>query len=127
MILDDIDDDGGDDKFEDAVDGGDTEQLKLKQRSFEFKFKVDTLKGSLYRSDPDRRKPDTLLVELVAERFGLEFYTRPYDMAAEVFLGSVTVDDFVDNPRQNSNPLYLLGTTKICRPAVAWYMSNTSG
>lgn len=96
VLLDDMDED--DDNFEDATDGADAEQLRIKQRSFEFKFKVDTLKGSLYRSDPDRKKPDALLVELVAERFDLEFYTRPFDMAAEVSLGSLTVDDFVDNP-----------------------------
>ncbi|KAF5009616.1 hypothetical protein FDECE_4176 [Fusarium decemcellulare] len=96
VVLDDMDED--DDDFEDATDGTGADQLRSQQRIFEFKFKVDTLKGSLYRSDPDQRKPDTLLVELVAERFGLEFYTRPYDMAAEVSLGSVTVDDFVDNP-----------------------------
>ena len=97
VILNDMDDDNDDD-FEDATDGAENEHLKVQQRSFEFKFKVDTLKGSLYKSDPDRRKPDSLLVELVAERFDLEFYTRPYDIAAEVSLGSVTVDDFVDNP-----------------------------
>jgi vacuolar protein sorting-associated protein 13A/C len=96
VILEDIDDD--DDDFEDAEDGGHGEQFKMQQRSFEFNFKVDTLKGSLYRSDPSRAKHDVLLVELVAERFDLSFYTRPYDMAAEVSLGSVTVDDFVDNP-----------------------------
>ncbi|KAF5020391.1 hypothetical protein F66182_7578 [Fusarium sp. NRRL 66182] len=96
VVLDDMDED--DDAFEDAQDGGGAEQLRVQQRMFEFKFKVDTLKGSLYRSDPDGQKPDSLLVELVAERFGLEFYTRPFDMAAEVSLGSVTVDDFVDNP-----------------------------
>lgn len=96
VVLNDMDDD--DDDFEDAEDGADKEQLKMKQRSFEFKFKVDTLKGSLYRSDPDKKKPDALLVELVAEGFDLEFYTRPYDMAAEVSLRSLTVDDFVDNP-----------------------------
>ncbi|GKT49685.1 vacuolar protein sorting-associated protein 13C [Colletotrichum spaethianum] len=54
--------------------------------------------GSLYRSDPDKKKPDQLLVELVAENFDLLFYLRPYDMNAEVSLGSVTMDDFVDNP-----------------------------
>ncbi|KAM5373472.1 hypothetical protein ACJZ2D_006966 [Fusarium nematophilum] len=96
VVLDDMDED--DDDFEDANDGGGAEQLRVQQRIFEFKFKVDTLKGSLYKSDPDKRKPDSLLVELVAERFDLEFYTRPYDMAAEVSLGSVSVDDFVDNP-----------------------------
>lgn len=96
VVLDDVDDDNDD--FEDADDGNDKESLKIQQRNFEFKFKVDTLKGSLYRSDPDRRKPDALLVELVAEKFNLEFYARPFDIAAEVSLGSVTVDDFVENP-----------------------------
>lgn len=96
VILDDMDED--EDDFEDATDGVDPQHLKIHQRSFEFNFKVDTLKGSLYRSDPDKKKPDTLLVELVAERFDLAFYTRPFDMAAEVSLGSVTVEDFVDNP-----------------------------
>ncbi|KAL0934633.1 vacuolar protein sorting-associated protein vps13 [Colletotrichum truncatum] len=97
IVIDEDDDDS--DEFEDADGGRDNkEQLKLQQRSFEFKFKVDTLKGSLYRSDPDKKKPDALLVELVAENFDLLFYLRPYDMSAEVSLGSVTMDDFVDNP-----------------------------
>ncbi|EQB44694.1 hypothetical protein CGLO_16538 [Colletotrichum gloeosporioides Cg-14] len=97
IVIDDEDEDS--DEFEDADGGRDNkEQLKLQQRSFEFKFKVDTLKGSLYRSDPDKKKPDALLVELVAENFDLLFYLRPYDMSAEVSLGSVTIDDFVDNP-----------------------------
>lgn len=94
VVLDDLDDD--DDDFEDASDGADDEHLKIQQRIFQFNFKVDTLKGSLYRSDPEKMKPDTLLVELVAERFDLEFYTRPYDMVAEVSLGAVTMDDYVD-------------------------------
>lgn len=97
VVLDDIDDDD-DDSFEDAEDGSDNDQLRIQQRNFEFKFEVGTLKGSLYKSDPERKKPDALLVELVAERFSVEFYSRPYDIAAEVSLGSVTVDDFVDNP-----------------------------
>lgn len=98
VILEDIDDEDEDDDFEDAEDGVHGDHFKMQQRSFEFNFKVDTLKGSLYRSDPSRAKHDVLLVELVAERFDLSFYTRPYDMAAEVSLGSVTMDDFVDNP-----------------------------
>ncbi|KAG6015320.1 hypothetical protein E4U54_003712 [Claviceps lovelessii] len=96
VVLEDFDDD--DDTFEDATDGGDLEHLNFQQKSFEFNFKVDTLKGSLYKSDPDHLKPDALLVELVAERFDLAFYTRTYDMAAEVSLGSLVVDDFVENP-----------------------------
>lgn len=96
VVLEDIDDENED--FEDATDGGNGQHLKIQQRSFEFNFKVDTLKGSLYKSDPDRVKSDTLLVELVAERFDLIFYTRTYDMAAEVSLGSVAIEDFVENP-----------------------------
>lgn len=86
------------DKFVDALSGMDRLKLGMKQRIFQLKFTVDTLRGSLYRSDPARKKPDQLLVELVAESFGFEFYNRQYDMAAEVSLGSVTVDDFVENP-----------------------------
>jgi vacuolar protein sorting-associated protein 13A/C len=98
IILNDDELDHDHDKYEDAKDGSANEQLKIQQRSFEFRFAVDKLKGSLYRSDPEGKKPDQLLVELTAEDFDLEFYIRPFDMAAEVSLGSVTVDDFVDNP-----------------------------
>lgn len=98
IILSDDDLDDDNDQFEDAKDGSGHEKLRMQQRTFEFKFAVDKLQGSLFRSDPDGKRPDQLLVELVAEHFDLEFYLRPYDMVAEVSLGSVTVDDFVDNP-----------------------------
>ncbi|KAH6640079.1 hypothetical protein BKA67DRAFT_665445 [Truncatella angustata] len=91
------DDDDDDDAFEDASEGSTNQQLKMQQRTFEFTFAVDKLQGSLYRSDPDGEKPESLLVELVAEDFDLDFYIRPFDMVAEVSLGSVTVDDFVEN------------------------------
>ncbi|KAI3320562.1 vacuolar protein sorting-associated protein 13, partial [Xylariaceae sp. AK1471] len=92
------DSDNDSDEFEDAAEGISNQQLKLQQRNFEFKFAVDKLQGSLYRSDPDGHGPDSLLVELVAEDFTLDLYVRPFDLAAEVSLGSVAVDDFVDNP-----------------------------
>ncbi|KAJ3494408.1 hypothetical protein NLG97_g4098 [Lecanicillium saksenae] len=110
VVLDDIDDD--DDDFEDASDGTANEHLKIQQRIFQFDFKVDTLKGSLFRSDPDRKKADILLVELVAERFDLAFYTRQYDMAAEVSLGAVTVDDFVDNPPEEFKSIVSSGDSE---------------
>ncbi|KAL8719673.1 MAG: hypothetical protein Q9225_003348 [Loekoesia sp. 1 TL-2023] len=72
------------------------EGINLHQRNFEFKFTVDKLQGSLFRADPDERKPDQLLVELVAEHFHLDFYLRPYDMVAEVLLKSLSVDDYID-------------------------------
>ncbi|KAI1823936.1 vacuolar protein sorting-associated protein 13 [Xylaria intraflava] len=96
IIEDESDDD--DDEFEDAEDGNLSQQLKVQQRNFEFNFAVDKLHGSLYRSDPDGHEPDSLLVELVAEAFALDLCIRPYDLAAVVSLGSLTVDDFVDNP-----------------------------
>ncbi|KAL2145881.1 hypothetical protein VTI28DRAFT_5963 [Corynascus sepedonium] len=98
IIIDDDELDDDEDKFEDAKDGLPDEQLRIQQRIFEFHFTVDQLRGSLYRSDPEKQRPDQLLVELVAERFGVEFHLRPFDMGAEVSLGSVTVDDFVENP-----------------------------
>ncbi|PGH11668.1 hypothetical protein AJ80_07035 [Polytolypa hystricis UAMH7299] len=75
--------------------------VSLHKRMFEFKFTVDTLRGSLYRSDPDGEKPDKLLVELVARHFELDFYLRPYDMVAEVLLKSLSVDDYIE---EQSNP-----------------------
>ncbi|OAA63095.1 vacuolar protein sorting-associated protein vps13 [Cordyceps fumosorosea ARSEF 2679] len=111
VVLGDIDDED-DDNFQDASDGTANQHLKIQQRIFQFDFKVDTLKGSLFRSDPKRRNPDTLLVELVAERFDLTFYTRQYDMAAEVSLGAVTVDDFVDNPSEEFKSIVSSGDSE---------------
>ena len=72
------------------------EGVNLHQREFEFKFTVNKLQGSLYRSDPEDGKSDQLLVELVAEHFHLDFYLRPYDMVAEVLLKSLYVEDYID-------------------------------
>ena len=72
------------------------ENVNLHQRNFEIKFTVDKLQGSLYRSDPEGRKPDQLLVELVAEHFQFDFYLRAYDMVAEVLLKSLNVDDYIE-------------------------------
>ena len=74
----------------------DTQQINPHQRNFEFKFTVEKLQGSLYRSDPDDTKADQLLVELVAEHFELDFYLRPYDMVAEVVLKKLNVDDYIE-------------------------------
>jgi vacuolar protein sorting-associated protein 13A/C len=69
----------------------------LHQRNFELKFTVEKLQASLYRSDPEEKKPDELLVELVAEHFHFDFYLRPFDMVAEVVLSSLTVDDHIED------------------------------
>ncbi|KAK4997866.1 Vacuolar protein sorting-associated protein 13 [Elasticomyces elasticus] len=71
-------------------------EVNLNQRNFEFKFTVDKLQGSLFRSDPEGQKPDQLLVELVAEQFYLAFYQRAFDMVAEVRLRTLAVEDHVE-------------------------------
>ena len=70
-----------------------------KQRLFEFKFTVDRLRGSLFRANQDDACNDTLLVELVAEHFQLDYYLRESDMVAEIVLKSLSVDDHIEeNP-----------------------------
>ena len=98
IILEESDneDDG---KFQDASDGRTDADLKVQQRSFELSFTIARLQGSLYRSDPDGKCPDQLLVELVAEHFSIDFYLRSFDMVAEVSLQSLSLDDHVEeNP-----------------------------
>ncbi|KAL6717664.1 Vacuolar protein sorting-associated protein 13 [Lecanora helva] len=96
LELDDDSDEDSDGRTDRPSKIGDVEEVNLHQRNFEFKFTVDKLQGSLYRSDPDDQRPDQLLVELVAEHFHLDFYLRPYDMVAEVLLKSLNVEDYID-------------------------------
>lgn len=100
ILQDDDDDDSndGDTVFQDAPDSSEKERMKVQQRNFELKFGVERLQGSLYRSDPEGRKPDQLLAELVAENFDLNLCVRPFDIIIETTLESVVVDDYVENP-----------------------------
>ena len=97
LVVDDDSEDDSKDESKRSSDTGTKQEVNLQQRNFEFKFTVDKLQGSLYRSDPEDRKPDQLLVELVAEHFQLEFYLRPYDMVAEVLLRSLKVEDHIES------------------------------
>jgi len=72
------------------------DDVNAHQRNFEFKFAVDELRGSLFRADPEHKKPDQLLVDLIAQNFNLDFYQRPFDMAAEVSLRTLAVEDHVE-------------------------------
>ncbi|KAI9673228.1 MAG: hypothetical protein M1817_003091 [Caeruleum heppii] len=81
--------------FEDASSGV-QEHRGLHQRNFEFNFTVDRLRGSLFRSDPAGGLDDQLLVEVVADHFELVFYSRPFDMVAEIVLKSLIMEDHVD-------------------------------
>ncbi|KJX99366.1 vacuolar protein sorting-associated protein vps13 [Zymoseptoria brevis] len=90
---------GVEEKNQDEHRGGETKKkqdVNPAQRNFEFKFTVDKLQGSLYRSDPDNKREDQLLVDLIAENFFLEFYQRPFDMVADVSLRALTVEDHVE-------------------------------
>ncbi|KAM0716599.1 hypothetical protein Q7P37_008044 [Cladosporium fusiforme] len=71
-------------------------EVNPNQRNFEFKFTVDKLQGSLFKADPEGKKPDQLLVDLIAQTFALEFYQRPFDMAADVKLRTLVVEDHVE-------------------------------
>lgn len=93
------DTDNEDEEFKDAKQSTKEPKADFKQRNFEFRFKVDKLQGSLYRSDPDGKKADQLLVDLIAENFDLLFYQRQFDMVAEVGLRTLAVEDHVEeNP-----------------------------
>ncbi|TVY40931.1 Vacuolar protein sorting-associated protein [Lachnellula occidentalis] len=99
IIQDESDDDDDDEhEFQDASTGSHNDDLKIQQRNFELKFEVDRLQGSLFRSDPEGKKPDQLLVELVADNFALDLCVRPHDLIIDVSLESLVVDDYVDNP-----------------------------
>lgn len=96
LIVDDETDDETGHKSKEHEKKPDVDTINLHQRNFEFKFTVDELKGSLYRSDPDGGQPDQLLVELIAKHFHLDFYQRPYDMVAVVLLRSLSVEDYIE-------------------------------
>ncbi|WPH02225.1 vacuolar protein sorting-associated protein 13 [Acrodontium crateriforme] len=103
LLVEDDSDEEGRKKNHSASSGTQTNSVDKKkpevnpeQRNFEFQFTVDKLQGSLYRSDPEGKRDDQLLVDLVAEAFYLEFYQRPFDMVADVKLRAVTVEDHVE-------------------------------
>ncbi|KAK8195152.1 uncharacterized protein BKA78DRAFT_351066 [Phyllosticta capitalensis] len=103
LIMSESNSEADNEEFQDASEGRKEKkkpEVPLHQRNFEFKFTADKLQGSLYRSDPEGKKPDALLVELVAEHFYLDFYQRPFDMVAEVSLKALAVEDHVEeDPR----------------------------
>ena len=81
-------------EFQDAQSGQDG--VNIHQKNFEFKFVVEKLQASLYRSDPDGKNGDKLLAEFVAEEFRLDFYQRAFDMVADVSLRAITLEDHVE-------------------------------
>ncbi|KAI5306994.1 hypothetical protein KEM56_005829 [Ascosphaera pollenicola] len=72
------------------------EPVDLQQELFEFKFTVEKLRGTLYRSGQEEQDEDTLLCEVVANHFQLSFSMRPNDMSADVLLRSLNVEDYIE-------------------------------
>ncbi|KAJ4295319.1 Vacuolar protein sorting-associated protein 13 [Kalmusia sp. IMI 367209] len=96
LVMEEDGDSVTDEKFEEAPEAKSKTDINIHQRNFEFNFTVDKLQGSLYRSDPEGKKTDQLLVELVAEHFDLSFYQEPFEMVAEVSLKTLAVEDHVE-------------------------------
>lgn len=67
------------------------------QKIFEFNFTVDKLRGSLYRSGQEEQDEDTLLCEVVANHFQMNFSMRPNDMRANVLLRALNVEDHIES------------------------------
>ena len=73
----------------------------LQQNTFEFKFTVDKLQGSLFKADTNGNDAEQLLIDMVAESFELKLLRKPILMIAEISLQSLSVDDHIEN---GSNP-----------------------
>lgn len=85
--------------FHDASQSHKPADASANRRNFEFKFVVEKLQGSLFKSNDDSSKADSLLAELVANNFSLNFYQRQHDMVAEVGLARLALEDHVEeNP-----------------------------
>ncbi|EEH08104.1 vacuolar sorting-associated protein [Histoplasma capsulatum G186AR] len=97
IALDEADSDAEESRGHISEPGSKKQPTNIHKRTFEFKFTVDTLRGSLYRSDPHDESADRLLVELVANHFQLDYYLRRYDMVAEIILKSLSVDDYIED------------------------------
>ncbi|KAH8145466.1 uncharacterized protein LAJ45_10436 [Morchella importuna] len=131
VLDDDSDSDDEHEQFEEASDGIPDDSPSIHQRTFELKFTVGELRGSLFRADPEGESPDKELVLLVAEHFALDFYIRPFDMGAEVVLKSLNVEDLIDEDpspdfkriitsdamqeQKNDNPLFFVKYVKVKR------------
>ncbi|KAG9019286.1 hypothetical protein FRB90_004293 [Tulasnella sp. 427] len=94
---------GGDDEsdagetFVDADNGSmELSRSTIKQNTFEFSFKVETLQASLYK-DENNGTPEKLLAELQLHRFDLDFALAKFDMKVDLSLNSLSVH-MLDQP-----------------------------
>ncbi|KAF9431274.1 hypothetical protein BGZ94_003589 [Podila epigama] len=72
-------------------------RAQLFQKTFEFSFKVTKFAVTLKKASHDVNKPDRVLADLIVERFNLQLVIRPVDMAVDIVLGSLYVEDKVDS------------------------------
>ncbi|CAO1616705.1 unnamed protein product [Parajaminaea phylloscopi] len=85
-------DDDDDDNFEDAEDAT-ADKINAHQKIFELDFTVDSLYGSIYKSNSDSSKPDRLLVEAHFQGFYIGLAVLPYQMSVDVGLRSLDLED----------------------------------
>ncbi|UZJ53507.1 hypothetical protein CBS101457_002827 [Exobasidium rhododendri] len=86
--------------FKDAEDDT-TDRINAHQKNFEMNFVVDSLQGSIFKSNTDPRKPDRLLVEAKFEGFLLNLAIFPYHMEVEVGLRSLELEDKIVDQKQD--------------------------
>ena len=79
-------------EFKDAEDVT-ADRINAHQKTFELSFVVDSLQGSIYKSNTDPSKPDRLLVEANFEGFLLHLAVLPYHMEVDVGLRSLELED----------------------------------
>ncbi|PWN25799.1 DUF1162-domain-containing protein [Jaminaea rosea] len=84
--------DDDDDTFEDAQDAT-ADRINAHQKTFELQFVVDSLQGSIFKSNTDPSKPDRLLVEANFEGFYLGLAVLPYQLNVDVGLRSLELED----------------------------------
>lgn len=65
----------------------------MHQKTFQLDFSVDRLSAAISRSHPDPNKPDRLLAVAVLEGFRLGVGKRTYDMAVDVILRTLYIED----------------------------------
>ncbi|KAF9211914.1 hypothetical protein BGZ59_007452 [Podila verticillata] len=75
-------------------------RAQLFQKTFQFSFKVTKFAVTLKKAVQDVNKPDRVLADLIIERFNLELVVRPVDMAVNIVLGSLYVEDKIDTDSQ---------------------------
>ena len=65
----------------------------FQQKMFEFNFTVHTLTAAIFKAHPDHAERDRLLVNTVLQNFTFNFALRKFDMAVDIRLRSLSVED----------------------------------